>query len=860
MKATVATAPLRTRAATVSLIILVVVNIVNFYDRHVGGALAEPLRKEFGLNDTQLGWIGTAFTVLYAIIGLPLGWLADKSSRKKLLAGGVVVWGTLTGLAAWATTLPMLIFSRLGLGVGEAACAPAATSWIGDLYPRERRAKPLALFMLGVPVGGALSFFFSGPIAQAFGWRRAMIAAAIPALLLAPVILLLKEPERGAAEKTSSPAHGSIWEVLRVPTFRWIIASGALVNFNLYAIGTFLPAFLQRVHHLKVGRAGIATGVIYAVGGLLGGVLGGGFAWGASKFTSVPTMLLVMAALSAVCAWGARTLARGMSARKPSVAAHARNASGFTALRDTPYLRLLALIVFVGAIVQSLLDYTLSTEAKAMYGNGAGLLSFFAIFQTAVGVGSFLLQLTANRLALERLGIGGTIALLPGSVVATGALALGMPSLLTAALQRGAEGVLGASLFRSAYEVLFTPVPQSLKRPTKTMIDVGFDRLGTMAGGGLTLGLIAWSPHSALRAVTAASVAAGIVQLFVAYRLHRGYVETLAEQLRAGTLELGSDNVLDATTRTTLSLTTEGLDRLALLAQLEALRAAKGGNDERATEPITELPDHETTAPDERVRVLADLRSGDAKTVRRALRRDASLMAPLAFELLELLGRDDVAREATHALAPLVPGIVGTIVDAVLDDRRPLSARRRAARLLHVVSSQRAADCLVVGLDAEELDVRYACGRVLVGMRERDPDIRYDASAALARARRELERRYVGPAETRSLEHAFNVLSLTFPREPMQLAYGALEARDPYLRGVALEYLDAVLPADLRAALTRRLEAARAIPTAAPPAPRPSTRSLDDLLKSKEMIRLSLDERRRLNDPDADPSWSLPAK
>src|SRR6266702_4576214 len=122
-------------------------------DRHVGGALAEPLRKEFGLNDTQLGWIGTAFTVLYAIIGLPLGWLADKSSRKKLLAGGVVVWGTLTGLAAWATTLPMLVFSRLGLGVGEAAYAPVATSWIGDLYPPERRAKPLALFMLGVPVG-----------------------------------------------------------------------------------------------------------------------------------------------------------------------------------------------------------------------------------------------------------------------------------------------------------------------------------------------------------------------------------------------------------------------------------------------------------------------------------------------------------------------------------------------------------------------------------------------------------------------------------------------------------------------------------------------------------------------------------
>jgi MFS family permease len=299
MKTAVATATPRTRAATFSLVILVIVNVVNFYDRHVGGALAEPLRKEFGLNDTQLGWISTAFTILYAVIGLPLGWLADKASRKKLLAAGVVVWGTLTGLAAWATTLSMLIFTRLGLGVGEAACAPTATSWIGDLFPPERRAKPLALFMLGVPVGGALSFFFSGPIAQKFGWRPAMVVAAIPALLLAPVVLLLKEPDRGAAERSVPPAHGSIWEVLRIPTFRWIIASGALVNFNLYAIGTFLPAFLQRIHHLKVGRAGIATGVIYAVGGLLGGAMGG--FWGDS-IVRKPNGRMLVAAIAALVA------------------------------------------------------------------------------------------------------------------------------------------------------------------------------------------------------------------------------------------------------------------------------------------------------------------------------------------------------------------------------------------------------------------------------------------------------------------------------------------------------------------------------------------------------------------------------
>src|SRR6266849_5454075 len=245
------------KVARWSLAVLVAINILNFYDRHVAGAVAAPVSKEFSLSDTQLGWINTAFTILYGVVGVPLGRLADRVSRKKLLSAGIVVWTALTASAQWVFTYPMLVFTRLGVGVGEAACAPTATSWIGDLFPPERRSKPLALFMLGVPVGGALSFFFSGPIAQAFGWRRAMIFAALPALLIAPVLLFLHEPDRGASEHSARPVGGSIWQVLRIPTFWWIIASGALVNFNLYAIGTFLPAFFGRIHKMNVAQAGI---------------------------------------------------------------------------------------------------------------------------------------------------------------------------------------------------------------------------------------------------------------------------------------------------------------------------------------------------------------------------------------------------------------------------------------------------------------------------------------------------------------------------------------------------------------------------------------------------------------------------
>jgi MFS family permease len=266
----------RSGGYTASLAVLVAVNILNFYDRHVIGALTEPIRKEFDLTDSQVGLMSSAFIWLYALVGLPLGRFADSWSRKRLLAGGMLVWSLLTATAAMATSYTMLLFSRLGFAVGEAVVAPAATSWIGDLFPAGERSRPLALFMLGVPVGGALSYLFSGPIAQAYGWRTAMVLAALPAVLLIPVLLRLTEPARGGAElRPDTLPRPSMMTILKIPTMWWIIASGALLNFNMYAIGTFLPAFLSRIHGLTLARSGIATGIVFAAGGITGGLLAG---------------------------------------------------------------------------------------------------------------------------------------------------------------------------------------------------------------------------------------------------------------------------------------------------------------------------------------------------------------------------------------------------------------------------------------------------------------------------------------------------------------------------------------------------------------------------------------------------------
>jgi MFS family permease len=259
-----------------SALVLFIVNVLNFYDRHVPGALTEPIRKEFHLTDTQIGLLGSAFIWIYALVGVPLGRIADSASRKKLLGAAVFVWSSLTASAAFAGSFGTLLFTRIGVGVGEAACAPAATSWLGDLFPPDKRSRVLALFMLGVPVGGALSFFFSGSLAQAYGWRAAMALAAAPALLLIPALLLLPEPARGASEiRPPTLSRGSMWTILRIPTLWWIIGSGALLNFNMYAIATFLPAFLSRIHRLSLASSGTASGFVYLSGGLAGCVTAG---------------------------------------------------------------------------------------------------------------------------------------------------------------------------------------------------------------------------------------------------------------------------------------------------------------------------------------------------------------------------------------------------------------------------------------------------------------------------------------------------------------------------------------------------------------------------------------------------------
>src|ERR1700728_327816 len=192
--------------ASFALFVLFAINLLNFFDRQLPGALAEPIRKEFHLSDTTLGLLATVATLMYALVGLPLGRLADKWYRTRLIASGTAVWSLLTATSGLAQNYLQLFVSRLGVGLGEASCAPAGQSLIGDLFPPHQRARAMGTFMLGLPAGLCLAYFSAGAIGAAFGWRAAFLFACFPGVLFAWLVLRIPEPVRGALDTARSAA------------------------------------------------------------------------------------------------------------------------------------------------------------------------------------------------------------------------------------------------------------------------------------------------------------------------------------------------------------------------------------------------------------------------------------------------------------------------------------------------------------------------------------------------------------------------------------------------------------------------------------------------------------------------------
>ena len=267
--------------AKFALLVLFAINFLNFFDRQLMGALGEPIRKQFQLSDTALGLLGTVFIIVYALMGLPLGNLSDKWRRTSLLAIGTAVWSLLTAASGLTQTYAQLFAARLGVGLGEAICAPAAQSLIGDFFPPSRRAFAMGVFMLGLPIGVFASYVSAGWIATYFGWRSVFYIACVPGLIVALLALYIREPARGSvdtgptAAQKASPHLSSFTAVLSLPTMWWIILSGIFHNFNMYAINSFNTPLLQRYHHMSLAAASNASSIAVGAVGVIGLLAGG---------------------------------------------------------------------------------------------------------------------------------------------------------------------------------------------------------------------------------------------------------------------------------------------------------------------------------------------------------------------------------------------------------------------------------------------------------------------------------------------------------------------------------------------------------------------------------------------------------
>jgi len=259
------------------LAMLLIVYTFNFLDRLVMSILATPIKAELHLTDTQMGALGGfAFAALYAVLAIPFAWIADRTSRSWVIATSLAVWSGFTALCGVITGFGQLFLCRLGVGVGEAGGVAPSYALISDIFPPRQRARALAIYSLGIPLGAGLGVLFGGYVATMVNWRTAFLVVGLAGVVLMPLFALsVRDPER------TNPAQGQV-DILHVglmlaakPSF-WLLAFGAASSSLVgYGIAFWLPSLLQRSFGMTLLSASHFYGLLLLVGGVPGILLGG---------------------------------------------------------------------------------------------------------------------------------------------------------------------------------------------------------------------------------------------------------------------------------------------------------------------------------------------------------------------------------------------------------------------------------------------------------------------------------------------------------------------------------------------------------------------------------------------------------
>jgi MFS family permease len=261
---------------------MVGINLLNYMDRFVAAAAAPLIKKEFDLSDAQIGLLASAFLLVYAVAALPFGYWADRGVRRTVVGIGVTIWSLATLFTGFARNFFQLFVSRAVLGIGEASYYPAGTSLMSDYFPKNQRGRVMSIWGAGSTLGIAIGFAGGGYIADKFGWRDAFFFAAVPGLLFALLAFGMREPLRGSAEergpavKQAQDANlRAFLGLMRIPTLRAVILSQTVLFFVLASNAFWLPTLLNRRFGLSITQAGVLSGAVLVLGGLIGTLAGG---------------------------------------------------------------------------------------------------------------------------------------------------------------------------------------------------------------------------------------------------------------------------------------------------------------------------------------------------------------------------------------------------------------------------------------------------------------------------------------------------------------------------------------------------------------------------------------------------------
>ena len=537
--------------------------------------------------------------------------------------------------------------------------------------------------------------------------------------------------------------------------------------------------------------------------GTAGGVLGSFAAERVAAMVGLDAVLLLLTALHLLCACGLMILKRA-PALLPAPDGSESTTPALRVLFHTPYVTTIAATVVLTSAGSAIVDFLFKSQASATLGTGANLLRFFAAFYGALQVLTFVAQTETGALT-HHLGIRRTISTLPAGVGIAGLMALlfqGWPSVIAL---RGIEAVLRSSFFRNGYELLFVPMDPRERQRVKTSLDVTCDRAGEAAGAAVVQAMLVAGVTFARGWLLIVVFVLAALTLWLGRRLDQLYLNVVEGQLLKYRSAPPSMSMVSEAGWTIVQVPMEVADE------------SRVGPSPIPAKPVP------VAHLDPSMELLVALRSTEPARVSAALANVSNLSRIHVAQVVDLLAWDEVLPSVRNALETLAPAHLGLLIDALIEPSTDFAIRRRLPRILGTVASARSLDGLMNGLDDARFEVRYHCSRAIDRILTKHPELPIDRARMLALVERELsvkpqiwqgyrlldlpDAEEVSQADTpdvvrtRHLEHIFSLLSTIVAREPLDAAAHGIRSANAGVRGLAIEYLDQVLPAHLLSGL-----------------------------------------------------------